>query len=123
MPALAIAAAATISIGSWLPIAGGTWSPSPSQVGVARQSIEAFVKNEAAKQHLTLVDWAHYTFQYQGHTLRGRKIIYVNAFCEEPPAYATKEFVVIMDGGTCFFQAFYDLRTRRFVGIAFNGEG
>jgi|SRR5690242_541380 len=120
LPALA---AIAIAVGSWLHVPGGTWQPSAAVVADARAQLPAYAKQQASFKGLPLPSWSSYTFQYQGRTLpkSGRRVVYVNAFCTPPPSYAAQEFVSVTDGGTCYFEAYYDPAGKRFIGIAFHG--
>lgn len=111
----------TIAVGSWIHIAGGSWEPSPQDIAKAAASLQPYVAEQASIQHQKLPDWSTYSFQFQGKEVSGYKLIYVNAFCEPPPDYAKKKLVLVADGGPCYFSAYYDPRTKKFVGINFNG--
>lgn len=117
-----LATAIAISVGAWITIPGGTWSPAAEQVTDACHHLEPYVKRVAAKRHLRLPEWSQYTFQYQGQAEKGTKVIFINAFCTAPPAYAKHEFVVNFDGGTCFFQAMYAPDKEQILQVVFNGE-
>lgn len=116
-------AAVAIAIGSWLHVPVGTWQPSAEVMAAAKSQLAGYAKQQASSKGLALRTWASYTFQYQGRTLpkSGRHVVYVNAFCTPPPSYAAQEFVLITDGGTCYFEAYYDPASKRFVGILFHG--
>ena len=115
--------AAVVSVGAWLAVPGGDWQPAPADVQVIRSQVRTFVEREALKQHLRLERWESYTFQYQGTHLHGHRVVLANAFCEPPPAYATKQLVAVEDGGPCYFQLWWDPLKKSFVGILFNGFG
>ena len=117
-----LATATAISVGAWIAIPGGAWSPSASQIADARQQLEPYARQVAAEQHLSLPEWSHYSFQYQGQIEKGTKIIFINAFCITPPEYAQQQFVVFFDGGTCFFQAKYAPKKKQFLQVMFNGD-
>jgi len=111
-----------IAIGSWLPLSGGTWSPDASMAAEAASELHAYVEQQASAKGLTLQQWPSYSFQYQGHELAGRRVLYINAFCGQPPAYAKKRLVRVLDGGTCYFSTYYDPVNKQFIGIVFNGD-
>ncbi len=49
-------------------------------------------------------------------------MIYVNAFCDDGPlSYWREKLVLILDGGTCCWQAFYDPSTSTFTELRING--
>jgi len=118
---LPILATITIAIGSWLPVSGGTWSPDASMAAEAASKLHAYAEQQASAKGLTLQQWVSYSFQYQGREFAGHRVLYINAFCGQPPAYAKTRLVQVHDGGTCYFSAYYDPVKKQFVGIAFNG--
>jgi hypothetical protein len=68
-----------------------------------------------------------YFRQYAGIVLNGHKIIYVNALCEEAgnkyETYWREHFVLVFDGGECFWHIRYDPETKRFSELIVNGVG
>ncbi len=117
-----LAAVIAVAVGSWAAVPGGSWSPAPEQINEIRSSLEPFVRQEAAEQHRQLPNWSRYSFQYQGQLDDGQRVIFVNAFCISPPEYAQRQFVLVFDGGPCFFQVKYDPNKKRFFQLMFNGE-
>lgn len=115
-------AAIAIAVGSWFAIPGGSWSPTPEQVANARSQLEPYVEQIATERHLGLQEWSSYSFQYQGRSEAGAKMIFINAFCITPPPYAQTRFVVVFDGGSCFFQAEYLPEKQQFLRVTFNGN-
>jgi len=115
-------AALAIASGSWIYIPGGTWTPGPKTVAAIRADLKAAVLRQAGLEHEQLPAWGKYSFQYQGRELEGRRIVYVNGFCVAPD-YADKYMVMVADGGPCFFFAIYDVGTKSFATVQFNGRG
>ncbi len=73
----------------------------------------------------SLKKWNTYRFQYQGQEEKGRKFIYINAFCDlhNPKGRnLSKNFVLVHDGGGCFFQLKYDPIADKFFNAFINGE-
>ncbi len=69
-------------------------------------------------------EWATYTFQYQGQEERGRKFVFVNAFCINDEMWLLKKRMVpVTDGGTCFFNVKYDPEKNRFFELLVHREG
>ncbi len=73
---------------------------------------------------------ATYYRQYLGIVLAGKRMIFVNGFSAGvAPEFTGGKYdwhhhpVFVNDGGTAFFQATYDPRTRQFIGPHFNGVG
>ena len=111
---------------AWTPIPRGSdWLPGGQLVREARRQLNQAVLAEAklAGKLDQLPSWSTYSFQYQGRVVEGRRMIYVNAYCTPPPAYARTEFVRVLDGGPCYFFALYDVASKRYAAVVFNGRG
>ena len=115
-------AALVVALGSWLAVPGGTWQPTDLEVVEARLQLEPYVVRQASLAKETLPNWDSYTFQYQGQEIHGKRVILVNAFCEAPPPYAATQLVVVLDGGPCYFNAYWDPLDKIYIGVAFNGD-
>jgi hypothetical protein len=114
--------ALTLAIGSWILVPGGTWEPAENEIADAREKLKPYAMAQAEKRKDDKPrPWETYTFQYQGSELDGKKVIYINAFCDKPPDYAAKQMVIVLDGGHCYFQAWYDTATKSFIRLFFNG--
>ncbi|HEY5851927.1 MAG TPA: hypothetical protein VIT62_14325 [Lysobacter sp.] len=115
--------AATVAVDDWHDVPGGSWTPGLPDIEAAKAQIEPYVRRQAQLSHQTLPPWDSYTFQYQGQDFQGRKIIYVNAFCNDHFVNpAGTGMVVVFDGGPCFFQAFWDPLNKIFLTVLFNGQ-
>jgi hypothetical protein len=65
-----------------------------------------------------------YFRQYEPVLRAGKKLLYLNAFCDEPPPnYWRKRLVIVADGATCYWQAFYDPERKSFSLLAINSRG
>lgn len=62
-----------------------------------------------------------YTLQYRGELENGKRVISVNAMCAAPENWQTR-WVMVLDGGDCFFQVKYDLDAGTFFDLSVNGE-
>ena len=61
-----------------------------------------------------------YTFQYKATS---SEEIYINALCDTfERKDLHKELVMVFDGGSCFFQINYNLKTGKFYELQVNGE-
>ena len=114
-------AIAAFLVGSWFPIAGGTWTPDQSAVAQLRATLQPYIVAQARDQRRKLQPWSSYSFQFQGRSNAGVNFIFVNAFCSAPDAYAAKRFLQVLDGGTCFFELKYNPKTKTFYDLWFNG--
>ena len=64
-----------------------------------------------------------YFRQYVGVRHRGKRQIYINAFCDDrPPSDWRTRFYVVIDGATCDWHAFYDPGTKTFSDLTINGR-
>lgn len=63
-----------------------------------------------------------YRRQYVGVVEGSRRLIYVNAFCSNPPNWKEHP-VAVDDGGDCYFQLYWDTERRTFERLMVNGHG
>jgi hypothetical protein len=62
------------------------------------------------------------SYIYQYKTINDKEL-YINSLCSNIfKADLTQEFLVVYDGGSCYFQATYNLKTNTFVKLEVNGE-
>jgi hypothetical protein len=107
----------------WIKVGGGKWDPSPKMLADLKAQIESYVKSQARAQGRELKKWQGYTFQYQGQEEKGRKYIFVNALCASTDRQTLdKQIIVILDGGSCFFNLKYDPGQKVFFDLFINGE-
>jgi hypothetical protein len=113
--------AAAIDASHWVEVTGGEWHPDSAALISFDAALRPAV-SVASKNRGELRMWSGYTFQYQGRTslLRGR-YIFVNAFCEATRSDVHEKWVEVLDGGTCFFSAKYDPKTKRVYDVQVNG--
>jgi len=114
--------ALALSMASWIHVPGGTWQPT-AHVAELRDGLEPFVMRAAAEQRKRLPAWSSYTFQYQGRTEQDAKTIFINAFCSPAPRDVKTQFVLVLDGGACYFRVKYDPASKAFFDLEFNGDG
>lgn len=108
----------------WIEVEGGGWIPSTETISRINQQIEPFVTAQANARGRKLREWATYTFQYQGREERGRKFVFVNAFCvNNVPWPLNKRMISVSDGGSCFFNVKYDPEKNEFFDLLVNNEG
>ncbi|MDB5431235.1 MAG: hypothetical protein JWP35_2351 [Caulobacter sp.] len=100
------------------------WTPTLMDVGEAETALGPYLRKAALPERAVgLVDKAgRYRKQFVGVTMSGRRILLLNAVCDAS-INLHDHYVIVADGGDCFFQAFYDIDTHRFVGIDVNGLG
>jgi hypothetical protein len=111
------------NVSPWIKVAGGGWNPTDDTLREAESALRAAVPT-AARDRGRLPDWSTYTFQYQGVSpLIGARYIRVNAFCDARDNHRdiSAQWVMVKDGGACFFSAKYDPKTRRLYDLSVNG--
>ena len=113
---------AVLAVGSWTAIPGGTWQPTNPTISEIRAHLKEYVQEKATEQQKSLPAWSRYSFQFQGQEKEGHRFVFINAYCIAPPKYAKKTFVLVDDGGPCFFNIKYDPASRGFFELEFNGE-
>jgi hypothetical protein len=104
---------------------GPYWTPSESQVLELEQRLPDFLKSsKEPRANLIPSKLGKYKRQYYGFTAHGKKHIFLNAFCSSvfyPSDYWKSHFVLVMDGGECYFQAIYDPAEKQFTSVWVNG--
>ena len=104
----------------------GAWMPAPSDVAMLEADLPAFLQNAQN-------DWLRpeppiwervpeYMRQYLGIVEGGEEIIYANFFCATNGDTWRDQFVMVLDGGDCYFQIRYNPKTREFFNFSVNGE-
>jgi hypothetical protein len=103
----------------------GGWQPSQPQI----QSLEANLphvsdlRSGGAPNGEKITHPELYFRQYVAVVRAGQKLIYVNAICQIRYAPDWREHVaVVMDGGNCFWQAWFDPATQKFSELYINGR-
>ena len=106
----------------WVKVKGGSWEPSPKMIAELKAGVEPYVKDQAMAQGRKLRNWREYTFQYQGQEESERKSIFINALCiGDDRWHLDREMVIVLDGGSCFFNVKYDPARKQFYGLSING--
>jgi hypothetical protein len=98
--------------------------------------IESLERNLSQVSNLRATNWnseihinhpEEYFRQYVAVLSAGKKLIFVNAFCEDiknssPSPDWRNHLEIIADGGTCVWHALYDPFTGKFSGLEINGR-
>ena len=102
----------------------GSWHPSSSDIASLESGLSRI-------SDLTAVNWRSsvriehprsYFRQYIGVSNKRAPRIFINAFCDDAPPNWHNRLVIVMDGGTCFWQALYDPATKKFSDLTINGR-
>lgn len=105
----------------WIEVSGSVWTVQSADFPAIERALLPAV-SAAAHHQGRMPDWLSYTFQYQGRrTALGRKYLYINAFCDDPAHHKLTAWVVVLDGGACFFHAKYDPDSRQVYDVVVNG--
>lgn len=97
----------------------GAWAVDDNAVARAEAALApALEKVEPARDVVPKL--AKYKRQYFGFIVGGKRRVYVNAFCIAPPTWR-EQVVAVDDGGSCYFQAIFDMDAGAYVDIRVNG--
>ncbi len=103
----------------------GTWQPTKIDIDGLEASLPQVSGLRAENGPASAI--AHpeqYFRQYVAVIRKGRKLIYINAFCGDfPEANWRQQLVLIADGGNCCWQALYDPVKGEFSALRINGVG
>jgi hypothetical protein len=97
------------------------WTPSEADVMALEEQLAGYLPDEHPDLWQKLES---YTRQYWGTvTPDGNRAIYANFFCDADRLDRWRtDFVMVLDGGDCYFQTIYDVENGDFVWLAINGE-
>lgn len=103
------------------------WSPTEADVRTVEDGLPAYLQeNESAFYMTETLIWERldeYNRQYIGIVLDGRKVIYASFLCQGGANTEWKEsFVLVADGGACYFQFKYVPSTGEYYDLSVNGE-
>ena len=106
-------------------IRGGGWQPTEAEIGGLEASLPLVpllrAENWLPRYDLRIDHPEQYFRQYIPVINKGKRLIYVNAFRDEIPDWR-QHLVVISDGGTCCWQAYYDPAAHAFLMFRINGQ-
>ena len=117
---LTVLALITLSVssfaGDWIAVDGGIVELDLKQKEV-EENLWAFLENQS---DFVFQAKESYSYQYQVKT---ENELYINAFCSDLGKHNLhQDFLVVMDGGSCFFQATLNLLNGQFTLLGVNGE-
>ncbi|OQY91662.1 MAG: hypothetical protein B6D41_09145 [Chloroflexi bacterium UTCFX4] len=103
----------------------GAWAPNAEMVTTLETRLPAYLAQQqtkfSARQAPIVERLAQYKFQYWGEMKNGKRVIAINAFCAEFDYWKTQR-VFVLDGGDCFFQLEYEIKSGIFSNLSVNGE-
>jgi hypothetical protein len=100
------------------------WTPSKADVAEAESKLLAFLQQAKLGNHekdRILKDIKSYKRQYVGILTRGKKELFINFFCESFQEEWTKHFLLVLDGGACFFRVNFSMEKKMFHDLSVNG--
>ncbi len=108
---------------NWHEVSGGTWQPTLEHLNTLEKLIAAEAPRAAKARGQTLSTLNAYTFQYQGQISNNDKVIKIQAYCQSSSEFnPSREWLLVMDGGTCYLSALYNLNSNAFMYFEFNGD-
>ena len=116
-----ISLAGAAASAKWIEVEGGAWHLDPGALSQVQLALKSALPAAAGGQ---LRNWDAYTFQYQGkRSVLGSRYVFVNAFCDSSrdDSDMRTEWVNVLDGGNCYFQVEYDLKTKQLRNFSVNG--
>lgn len=123
LPASETAAYARYYLGiPGLPV--GSWQPDQANLGALKAALPQ-ISGMKAQPHdpRHIADPDRYFLQYLPIVHQGKKQIFVNAFCDTPTGDEWRHHLhVVIDGGECYWQAYYDPVTGKFSNLIINGR-
>lgn len=100
----------------------GVWVPNAGDVAAFESGLVAHMTKSVPAASKTLpAKLKSYKRQWFGVTAGSKKLIYGNFLCRERPGWE-QAVIMVDDGGDCYFQLFYDVTSREYVGLMINGN-
>lgn len=102
------------------------WVPTPAQVEAAERALPAYLRTAGERSTRSKIVLREFFRQYVGVVVRGKHLIYLNAFPAPAPGSADardaqKKAYVVCDGGSSFWGAEFDPATNTFDHFDWNG--
>ncbi|MDD5302230.1 MAG: hypothetical protein PHS14_03900 [Elusimicrobia bacterium] len=102
------------------------WTPTRRQIALLESLLPSYLKSNPPESDTPVSKPLEYGRQYVGVTKDGRKLIFLNAFCTSYTSRRSKKhlqerLVMADDGGSCFFQVYFDPQIQQFLNLEYNG--
>jgi len=100
------------------------WTPAIDQVRELESLLQEYLDAHPPASDTPVRDVLEYGCQYFGVTKNNRNVICLNAF-HNPSRFDgrwEKEIISVLDGGSNYFQVYYDPATREYTGLRYNGK-
>jgi len=109
---------------SWLVRSDGFWIPSADEIIKLEEDLTGYLSQNSSYFFSQPPAWERldeYQRQYVGLERESKQIIYGNFFCDNLGLDWQETFVVVDDGGDCYFQVEYDMESGLFIMLMVNG--
>jgi hypothetical protein len=102
-----------------------TWQPSPEDLKKMESKLADIkkLKSKCCIEGEQIDNPEHFYMQYVGIVIRGKKLIYINAFADDKPPETWKEHAIIVCDGGVDWGVLYDPATGKFFDLSVNGIG
>lgn len=103
-----------------------SWTPSESDVALAEQALPVYLQQlgtQDPRAQLILKQLGSYKRQYAGVVTGGQKEVFLSLFCSVDGIDWRQSEVIVMDGGTCFFQVYFSVTGKTFSRFTVNSRG
>jgi len=109
-----------------LDISAPYWTPTAGQAFLADTAVLDHLRRMNTTRSRQISDAiSDYKRQYVGYTVGGKQWMLVNAMCRqywESQEIWKSSVVVVLDGGTCFFNARFEMATSTVHSLEINGD-
>lgn len=95
------------------------WTPTESNINAMFVALIQYL--EATRETEIRENYDSYQHQHFGYIMDGQQYIYGNYFCDSFGVDWRNTFVAVDDGGSCFFQAIYDVSANEITQVYING--
>lgn len=108
----------------WYQVSGGKWEV-PIEVAMdAAAAVKAAAIDIVPKNRRPMRDISTYTVQYQGIVVDGARLVRLSGACSvngRTPESLRAAWMVILDGGDCYYDATYNPAAKRITSIHAHG--
>lgn len=117
--------AAAADTGAWYQVEGGAWAVPPDVTNAAATQLQQAADHAPGPPRIRVRPVADYTVQYQGTVVDGKRLVRLAGACStmgRSPGDLARQWLVVFDGGNCYFDAQFDPAHERFVSFSFHGR-
>ena len=114
-----------MGIASWLLRSDDLWTPPADEILKLEEKLPEYLSQSSMVLFHQPPVWerlGEYQRQYIGFERDGKQMIYANYFCDNMGKNWREDLVIVEDGGDCYFQVEYDVKSGLFSKLLVNGE-